>query len=253
MSLIQMDFSSTALQRFTTMEVFLPDIPVPEKGFRSLYFLHGYHGNHTDMLRRLNLLKYAEKNDIAIFMPDGDNAYYADFPERAEYYHQYIGEELVQMTRRTFPLSREREDTYVAGISMGGGGALRLGFSYAGTFGRTAALSGYMVENEAFDPVGHGTNAFKALDDVMMGRQASLFSFGFPGAALVELPKMFLTVGQEDVVLEGNRQFHRSLRMYDLPHVYREYPGEHNWDFWNDRLGEMFDFLNGRLDSLEEE
>ena len=122
MSLIQMDFSSTALQRFTTMEIFLPDIPVPEKGFRSLYFLHGYHGNHTDMLRRLNLLKYAEQNDIAIFMPDGDNAYYADFPERAEYYHQYIGEELVQMTRRTFPLSREREDTYVAGISMGGGG-----------------------------------------------------------------------------------------------------------------------------------
>ena len=253
MSLVQMDFASVALNRFTTMEVFLPDCPVPEHGFRSLYFLHGYHGNHTDMLRRLNLLRYAEQNDIAIFMPDGDNAYYADFPERMEYYHQYVGEELITLTRRTFPLSDRREDTYLAGISMGGGGALRLGFTYAGTFSKVAGLSSYMVENEAFDPVGHGTNAFKALDDVLMARQASLFSFGFAGASLVDLPEMYLTAGTEDVVLEGNRQFDRFLTEYDIPHIYREYPGAHTWDFWDARLGEMFDFLNGRLSADADE
>lgn len=246
MSLIQMDFASAALNRFTTMEVFLPDIPVPEEGFRSLYLLHGYHGNHSDMLRRMSLLRYAETNDIAIFMPDGDNAYYADFPERAEYYHQYIGEELINLTRRTFPLSSRREDTYLAGISMGGGGAIRLGLSYAATFGKVAGLSSYLVENEAFDPVGHGTNAFKALDDVMMARQASMFSFGMFGSestSLVALPEMYLTVGTEDILLESNRAFHQMLNAYEIPHIYREYPGAHTWDYWDARVGEMFEFF----------
>ncbi|MBO4888947.1 MAG: esterase family protein [Firmicutes bacterium] len=242
MSLVQMDFASGCLNRYTTMEVFLPDTAVPEEGFRSLYLLHGYHGNHTDMLRRLNLLKYAEANDIAIFMPDGDNAYWADFPERAEFYQEYVARELVPMTRRLFPLSARREDTYVAGISMGGGGAVRLGLMYSDVFGKVAGLSPYLVSYEDFDPVGHGTNALKALDDVLMARQASIFSFSMGG--LVELPKMYLTIGTDDALLSENRQFHEMLEMASLPHIYKEYPGAHDWDFWNERLPELFEFLN---------
>lgn len=244
MSLVQMDFSSVCLNRYTTMEVFLPDGPMPENGFRSLYFLHGYLGNHADLLRRLNLLNLAEKNNIAIFMPDGDNAYWADFPERAEFYQEYVARELVPMTRRLFHLSHRRDDTYVAGISMGGGGAIRLGFSYSEVFGKVVSLSGYLVEDEAFDPVGHGTNVLKALDDVMMARAASMFSFSFSG--LVDLPKLYLTIGTEDVLLESNRHLHEALEMYGISHIYREYPGEHTWDFWNAQLPDVFAFLDQR-------
>ena len=244
MSLVQMDFASVCLNRFTTMEVFLPDGPVPEGGFRSLFLLHGYLGNHTDMLRRLNLLKYAESRDIAIFMPDGDNAYWADFPERAEFYQEYVGKELVRMMQNLFPISRRREDTFAAGISMGGGGAIRLGLDYAGTFSKVVGLSSYLVEDEKFDPVGHGTNVFKSLDETLMARQASMFSFGFGQGALVDLPKMYLAVGTDDVLLESNRRFDRMLTGYGIPHEYKEYPGEHTWDFWNERLAEVFDFLD---------
>ena len=125
---------------------------------------------------------------------------------------------------------------------MGGGGAVRLGFAYPEVFGKVISLSGYLVEDERFDPVGHGTNALRALDDVLMARQASMFSFSSSG--LVELPEIFLTVGTEDVLVESNRHLHEALELYGIPHLYREYPGMHTWDFWNERLPELFAFLD---------
>lgn len=75
-------------------------------------------------------------------MPSGDNAFYVDQPKGHNNYGEYIGQELVRLTRKMFPLSRKREDTFIGGLSMGGYGALRNGLKYSDTFGAVIALSG---------------------------------------------------------------------------------------------------------------
>lgn len=80
--------------------------------------------------------------NLAVVMPAGENAFYVDQPSIGAMHGQFIGEELVEITRKMFPLSRKREDTFIGGLSMGGFGALRNGLKYHDTFGAVICLSG---------------------------------------------------------------------------------------------------------------
>lgn len=152
------NFVSQSLSRTVTINVILPTdkmyfpgMPQREEGkpFKTLYLLHGVIGNYTDWLHGTRIQRWAEENDLAVVMPSGDNAFYVDQPWNCNYYGKFIGEELVDFTRKTFPLSHKREDTYIAGLSMGGYGAIRNGLKYHETFGCIGALSSALVVNEA--------------------------------------------------------------------------------------------------------
>ena len=78
---------------------------------------------------------------VAVVVCDGENSFYTDDEQRGAMFSRYVGQELVEVTRSVLPLSRRREDTYIAGISMGGYGALINGLRYPDTFGRIAMLS----------------------------------------------------------------------------------------------------------------
>ena len=151
MALIQVNYVSGALQRTVPLQVILPvdkltpDGKLPaEKKFKTLYLLHGYLGNFTDWVSGTRIQRWAEERNLAVVMPSGDNAFYVDRPETGNCYGQFIGEELVEMTRRMFPLSRKREDTFIGGLSMGGFGAMRNGLKYHETFGAIISFSGVL-------------------------------------------------------------------------------------------------------------
>ncbi len=144
MALIHVNYLSKALFREVPVNVILPidrfDSDENEyliKGdvkFKTLYLLHGLLGNYTDWVNQTRILKWAEEKNLAVVMPSGDNSFY--FRSRTPWndYETFIGEELVNMTRKMFPLSDKREDTFIAGLSMGGYGALRNGIVYSDTF-----------------------------------------------------------------------------------------------------------------------
>ncbi len=73
--------------------------------------------------------RWAEEKNLAVIMPSGDNQFYIDKEDTEEYYGEYVGKELVEFTRKMFPLSEKKEDTFIAGLSMGGYGALINGLS----------------------------------------------------------------------------------------------------------------------------
>ena len=160
MALIQVNFVSAALQRTVPMQVILPvdklapDGKLPkEKKFKTLYLLHGFLGNYTDWVSGTRIQRWAEERDLAVVMPSGDNAFYVDRPETLNNYGRFIGEELVEITRRMFPLSRKREDTFIGGLSMGGYGAMRNGLKYHNTFGNVISFSGVLeLWNEKTPP-----------------------------------------------------------------------------------------------------
>ena len=142
MAILQVNFLSRALFRTVPAYVVLPTDRIPaeeDKPFKTLCLLHGLLGNYTDWVHNTQIQRLAEDRRLAVVMPSGDNSFYVDNPVSKN--GEFIGRELVELTRRMFPLSHKREDTFIAGLSMGGFGALRNGLCYPETFGYIAGLS----------------------------------------------------------------------------------------------------------------
>ena len=156
MAFLQVTLFSQSLMRTVPVNVILPADKMtfpgqperPEKPYPTLYLLHGVFGSCIDWVSGTRIQRFAEENDLAVVMPSGDNAFYVDQPKGHNNYGEYIGQELVRLTRKMFPLSRKREDTFIGGLSMGGYGALRNGLKYSDTFGAVIALSGALHMEE---------------------------------------------------------------------------------------------------------
>lgn len=149
MALLQMQLFSRSLMRTVPVTVVLPadkmtdfNAPLlPEKKYPTLYLLHGIFGSSLDWLSGTRIERYATEHDLCVVMPSGDNSFYVDRPGANQNYGMFVGQELVELTRRMLPLSRERKDTFIGGLSMGGFGALRNGLKYSDTFSAIIALS----------------------------------------------------------------------------------------------------------------
>lgn len=233
MALIQMDFMADTIQRWTTAMVYLPDQEADKAyaPFKTLVLLHGYGGNHKDWTTYSNVVRYAMKHHMAIIMPEGENSYFLDFPERHENFEKFISEELLRLMTNTFPLSKKREDTFIAGLSMGGGAAIRMGLRRGDVFSKAMGLSaGLTVHQEAVE-VGHHADIYEAYETAKKE--------GRPMA------KMYLAIGDEDPLLDINREFHAFLEKEGVEHTYEEYPGTHNWDFWDGHIRDVLGYADG--------
>lgn len=235
MALIQMEFMSNSIQHYTSMNVLLPvdQWDRTEIGpFPTLYLLHGWGGNYSDWVCNSRIAVWAQRRGIAVVMPSGDNSFYLNYPEREEYYEKFIGEELIALTRKAFPLSDKREDTWIAGLSMGGGGAIRCGLRYGHVFSKAAGLSSGITIGESAQKRGHGADTVQALQDAL--------------AAGDSLPDLFMTIGTEDSLLQNNREFHEILKKQGIEHIYEEHSGGHTWEYWDGHLPEVLDWLQGK-------
>ena len=151
MAVFRIAFASETLFRTVNLNVIVPvetygrtDVKKPEK-FKTLYLLHGFGGSQDDWMDYSNLRAISEKYNLAIVLPSGENSFYENMNSIAGRYSDFTGKEIVDFTRRMFPLSERREDTYIGGLSMGGFGALRLGSLYHETFGKLFTLSGAFI------------------------------------------------------------------------------------------------------------
>jgi S-formylglutathione hydrolase FrmB len=113
----------------------------------------------------------------------------------------------------------------IGGLSMGGYGALRLGLKYPDRFGSIWAHSaGIRPLDEAF--LAH----FDDPDDT------SVFHHADRIRGQADLPRLSFDCGVDDSLIEFNRDFHRHLDGIGLPHQYREHPGAHTWDYWDEHV-----------------
>lgn len=257
MAILEMNYYSMALGRTTTVNVILPtdkalvDGYTPIKPFKTLYLLHGYCGNHTDWVNYTRIQHLAEDRNLAVVMPAGENAFYIDHPYGK--FGQLIGEELVQMTRRMFPLSHRREDTFIAGLSMGGYGAMRNGLKYADTFGYIGAFSGafhyFALEPEQAEE-SHRKRNYLFGDPVEAAKTDVNPQVAYLNRTAD--PKIYMACGTEDELLESSRRFHAFLQEQGADVTYEEGPGAHNWDFWNTYLLKFLNWLplDGKLQGI---
>ena len=144
MAYLHFNFKSDAIDQSIELDVILPTLTGGmdcNPPFKTLYFLTGYSGGARETLTFLNMKLHAMLHGLALVVVTGDRSFYVDKPEWGDNYGKFIGEELVEITRSLLPLSRQKEDTFIGGISMGGFGAIINGLNYSDTFSKIAMLS----------------------------------------------------------------------------------------------------------------
>lgn len=260
MAIIEVNFISKCLMRTVTFNAIIPvDKFGPQaenaeqKPLKTLYLLHGVFGNYTDWVNGTRIQAWAEANDLAVIMPSGENRFYLDDEKSGELYGEFIGKELVEFTRKLFPLSDKREDTFIAGLSMGGYGAIRNGLKYAENFGCVIGLSAALVHDTWKDADNSAPiftfrrNYYEAIFgeyDKVKGSDKD------PKALLLKLkkegrpvPKMYLCCGTEDDLVTVNRDFRDFLNENGVDLTYVEGPGKHDWVFWDTYIKKVLDWL----------
>ena len=252
MALIQVNYMSRALFRIVPLNVILPadkfdadtDRYVQQKDqkYKTLYLLHGLLGNYTDWVSQTRIQKWAEEKNLAVVMPSGDNSFY--FRSRTPWndYEKFIGEELVEMTRRMFPLSERREDTFIAGLSMGGYGALRNGIVFSDTFGYVAGLSSAV---HIFDDVSEEANIglFDNLEAASKTDMNPRIAFEEMLAAKRPVPKFYMACGLLDDLLPANEDFRDFLKANGADVTWDEDNYGHDWDFWDLQIKKVLEWL----------
>ena len=257
MAWFQINFFSQCLHRHVPLNVLLPaDYAPPGAKFKTLYLLHGYMGDCSDWLLNTPVNELAQQYGMAVVLPSGENGFYVDQPTSGVLGGQYVGVELVDYTRKLFPLSHAREDTLVGGLSMGGYGAIRTALRYPETFGHciglSPALATEVVTKATEEPNMMGVTRYYyerlfgdlskvgESDNAPLKLARDVLNSGGP------VPDLFLACGYNDVLSNAARELHHGLEALGFPHVYEEGPGSHEWAFWRRFLVRGLEHALGR-------
>jgi putative tributyrin esterase len=254
MALLRCDFFSEALGLSTSMTVILPQQTTTQIGMAGhtrpgappvLYLLHGLSDDDTIWLRRTSVERYVAPLGLAVVMPQVHRSFYTDQASGGNYW-TFLSEELPELVSTLFRVSQRREDTFVAGLSMGGYGAVKWALRQPGRFAAAASLSG------ALDVAGLRTGRAREEDphlfDRVFGDQEIA---GGPDDlfALVQQPEtgprpaLYLCCGTEDHLITDNRAFHEAVLDAKIPVTADFSPGEHEWGYWDDKIQDVLAWL----------
>ena len=252
MAHLSTSIKSGALGFNTHLEVIIPqetENPVPVE--KVLYLLHGLSDNCTAWLYRTRITEYAEQNGYMVVMPEVQRSFYSNMAHGSRYY-DYVTKELPEICERLFNLRHVREKTFVAGLSMGGYGAMRCGLGRPDFYAACASFSGAVDMKTRFAEVQH--SAQRPLPELVaiLGEKLEFpesvdtFALANNVAKLPQKPRVLITCGDGDSLLDDNRRFDAHLKSLNYGHTYMEWTGVHDWKFWEECLPLAFDFFEGR-------
>ena len=256
MAYFRIEYYSNALRRETSFEVMIPNdlrdgMPAPAEGLpmRTLFLLHGYTGKAGNYVPCELPFRY----NVAIVMPSAENSFDLNGLSTGHAFQTLVGEELVNYVRKTFGLAMRPEDTGIAGISMGGFGALHTGLAYPHTFGKIGAMSSAFIHHEVAKMQPGGGNNVANYDyyrDCFGEPEKLLESDNNPEtlirklkAAGTKIPDIYMCCGTEDFLIENNRQMHRFLVKENVAHEYHEAPGIHDMVFWTEHIRKIVQWM----------
>ena len=260
MAFLELHYHSDALKMGVSVNVILPEkakktligmdsaLSDPQT-YKTLFLLHGLSDDHTIWMRRTSIERYAAKARIAVVMPAVARSWYTDTADGADYL-TFITEELPDVCRSYFRgMSDKREDTFIAGLSMGGYGAIKAALVRPERFGACASLSGALdiasftaipMNSEWQGIFGFGLNSTAELKDTkhdIFALARKNIENGTP------FPKLFMWCGVSDNLIDANRRFDALLCENGIEHAYVESEGDHSWEWWDKHIQDAINYF----------
>lgn len=254
MAYLELLYRSEVLKENVTVNVLLPEEAkrqsVEEMApYKTLYLLHGLSGDRSTWMRHTSIERYAAEHRIAVVMPSVGRSWYTDTADGRAYL-TFVTEELPRVCRGFFRgMSEVREDNLIAGLSMGGYGAVKAALARPDFFGACASLSGAMdiasktrqISLEEWRGI-FGFDLQSAVE--LKGTKHDIFETVRKNhAAGVAFPKLYLWCGTEDHLLQANRDFDALLNELDIPHCYEESEGNHSAKWWDLHIQDALRYL----------
>lgn len=284
MAVITMDFESQLYGGRHPISIILPDLPRDQapgefypanRKFKVLWLLHGTFGDCTDWIRRTNIEVYACEKNLAVVMPSALNTDYVNWPSFGVgcNMYDYLFDELMPMIYNWYPISDKRDDNYIAGLSMGGAGAMIYALNHPEKFAAAGSLSFPLIsyenrKNGIFKdpPVAPYLQKYRL--DRFVNQMANAGGEDGYQKSLnntwdrliknyqehVDMPKLYFAIGDKDFLFPAYqifKQFAVEQGYHDI--VFEEEPGRtHEWRFW-DKYIERFLNLYVTRQKLEDE
>jgi putative tributyrin esterase len=256
MALIRVDHTPETVKKNLPLNIILPDPGqikgVPIKDRKVLYLLHGLGDDASAWQRYSSIEIYARLYGLVVVMPSAGRSFYIDQPN-GQAYLTYLVEELPQYLKDVFGIVPKRDNTLIAGNSMGGYGALKTGLNYPERFFAVASLSGLV------------SMAVLSLMPDDPRKQEFIHIFGdlnkLPGSEHdpatwlkkaannpAAIPYLYLSCGKQEDLYTLNVQFNTACRSLGVDVDYYEYDGTHTWPYWDIQIQR---FLSKILEPVE--
>lgn len=225
------------------LSVWVPAARVPSA---LVILLHGVHGSHWSWTMRAGahrtaarLLETGEMPAIVLAMPSdglrGGGSGYLRHGDGVDF-ENWIVHEVPCAAREAVPTLSSGVPRFIAGLSMGGFGALRIGAKYPALFSGIAGHSSITHVSQM--------RQFIEEDDADFGNDpADASVLDAIVAAGSNMPPLRFDCGRDDQLIEENRELHRALLARAIPHVYEEHPGGHEWRYWETHIADTFRFF----------
>jgi S-formylglutathione hydrolase FrmB len=252
------DFSSGALRTTTNIQVLIPDNFEEAGPYKMVYLLHGLHGDQGTWFDYTMLPYYAKEYNAVFVSPEVGRSFYADL-KYGQRYFTYVSEELPRVCKKIFNISAKREDTAVMGCSMGGYGALKIALTYPEGYGFCGAISPACLyvkgilddirkDPEAMIKGGEDSKAilmdlYTIYGEALAPREENdIIDLLAKFPAGQEKPKIYTACGTEDDLRKENLLFKEDMQEAGFDYTYEEWPGGHEWYFFNEALKKALQF-----------
>ena len=253
MAFMQCFIRSSVLGKGCNVNVLIPQhyeadgiTPGGRQTYKVLYLLHGLSDDYSSWMRRTSIERYLGNLDVVAVMPDVDRSFYTDMKYGLKYW-TFISEELPALISQMFPVSTRREDTFVAGFSMGGYGALKLALNHPEKFAAAGAMSSVTdIISKFGDPRYQGwqfENIFGSPEEVI-SKGNDLFTALDKTACQAVKPRIIQICGTEDYLWQDNLKLKSAFEKNSYPdYVFESHPGIHSWDFWDVHIQTILKFF----------
>ena len=213
--------------------------------FPVLYLLHGLFGRFDNWLTNTEIVEYAKDFPGVIVCADGGDNWYADAPHlKNHFYESYFFDELFPAVERNFKVGKTTGTRAIAGLSMGGYGTFKFAFRRPEMFCFAASMSGAFHAAEVCDDAKQEIwreihpSINNVFSDENVRAENNLFQIieNFPPEKISELPFFYFDCGRKDAFLTVNQRLDKIFRARGIAHIFRQFSGGHDWDYWNKNL-----------------
>lgn len=265
MAHLTVNFRSKALGMPVMLDVLMPQ---GRGGYKTLYLLHGAGGDHSSWVLNTRIADYVNNKNIAVIMPSGKNRFYVKNQYGKDFY-SYITDELIDICEKWFDISHNACDRYIAGMSMGGYGAVYAALKNPYMYNTAFSYSGLLNILERFDKP-QGIDMFP-----VFGTRQQLVENEYDLYTLIDKyydnssdctcektdtfnnynkdnkytdsskTRFVITCGQEDSRIHMSRQFYEALNAAGIDSMYKENTGGHDFAYWDYCIEQTVKYICG--------